>query len=65
MPAIRRKSLKTWMLVYLGFVVALITASPASDSSSAAVSPGTYPTEMTADRHFFTPTIEHRRRNDI
>lgn len=53
------------MLVYLGFVVALITVSPASDSSSAAVSPGTYPTEMTADRHFFTPTIEHRRRNDI
>ena len=53
------------MLVYVAFVIALISAGPAGESSAASVSPGTYPSDTTADKVFFTPTIERPRRNDI
>jgi len=65
MPTRIKSSFKSWMLVYVAFVVALISASIADESSAASVSPGTYPSDMTAGKVFFTPTIERPRRNDI
>ncbi len=65
MPTRIRSSIKSWMLFYVAFVVALISGGMAGDSSAASVSPGTYPTETTADRVFFESTIERPRRNDI
>lgn len=65
MTAKIKSAFKFWMLVYAAFVVALIAASTSGESSAASVSPGTYPSEATADRVFFTPTIERPRRNDI
>jgi hypothetical protein len=65
MSARIKSSFKSWMLVYVAFVVALISASIAGESSATSVSPGTYPSDTTADKAFFTPTIERPRRNDI
>jgi len=65
MPARIKCSFKSWMLVYVAFVVALITASIAGESSAASVSPGTYPSDTTVGKVFFAPTIERPRRNDI
>lgn len=60
-----KSSLKSWMLVYVAFVIAMMSAGTVGDSSAAAVSPGTYPSDITADKVFFAPTIERPRRNDI
>ncbi len=65
MPAKIKISFKSWMLVYVAFAVALTAAGPAEESSAASVSPGNYPSVVTADKVFFTPTIERPRRNDI
>lgn len=65
MPTRTKSGFKSWMLVYAAFVVALASAGSADDSSATSVSPGTYPSETTADKVFFTPTIERPRRNDI
>ena len=53
------------MLVYVAFVIALMSAGTVGESSAASVSPGTYPSDITADKVFFAPTIERPRRNDI
>ena len=53
------------MLVYVAFLIALISAGPVGETEAASVSPGTYPSDITADEVFFAPTIEHSRRNDI
>ena len=67
MPATIKRSLKSWMLVYIAFAVALTTANIGSppESDAAAVSPGLTPSEIAVDRHFFRPTVDYPRRNDI
>ena len=65
MPTRVKSSFKSWMLVYVAFVIALISTGPTGESSAASVSPGTYPSATTADKVFFAPTIERPRRNDI
>ena len=65
MTAKIKSGFKSWMLVYVAFLIALISAGPVGESSAASVSPGTYPSETTADEAFFAPTIERPRRNDI
>jgi hypothetical protein len=67
MPATIKRSLKSWMLVYVAFAVALSTADTGTnaESSAAAVSPGSTPSEVAVDRRFFRPTVEKSRRNDI
>jgi hypothetical protein len=65
MPTRIKSSFKSWMLVYVAFVVALISASISGESSAASVSPGTYPSVTTTNNVFFAPTIERPRRNDI
>jgi hypothetical protein len=65
MPTRIKCSFKTWMLVYVALVVALISASISGETSAASVSPGTYPSGTTANKVFFAPTIERPRRNDI
>jgi len=65
MPTRTKIGFKSWMLVYVAFVIALMSTGPDGESSAASVSPGTYPSAATADKVFFTPTIERPRRNDI
>ena len=67
MPTPIKRGLKTWMLVYVGFAVALAAANitPASDTSAALVSPGSLPTDISADQAFFRPADEQSVRNDI
>jgi len=67
MPAVIKRSLKSWMLVYVGFALALTAANIGSGSTStpALVSPGTLPADVSIDRSFFQPTVAQQRRNDI
>jgi hypothetical protein len=67
MPVPIKRSLKSWMLVYVALAVALLASNTgiSADSSAAAVSPGSTPSEVAVDRSFFRPTVEHPRRNDI
>jgi len=65
MPTRIKSSIKTWMLFYVAFVIALTTGGMTGESSAASVSPGTYPSDTIADRTFFESTIERPRRNDI
>lgn len=67
MPTPIKRGLKIWMLVYVGFAIALTTANiaPARDSNAALVSPGSLPTDISADQAFFRPAAEHPVRNDI
>ena len=53
------------MLVYVAFAVAMAAAGRTGELSAVSVSPGTYPSAVTADKVFFAPTIERPRRNDI
>ena len=67
MPAMIKRRLKSWMLVYVSFAVALTAANTGTDAESTAkaVSPGSTPTEVALERSFFRPTVEYPRRNDI
>jgi hypothetical protein len=67
MPTVIKRSLKSWMLVYVGFALALTAADIGSQSTPtpALVSPGTLPAELSIERSFFQPTVAQRRRNDI
>jgi len=67
MPTVIKRSLKSWMLVYAGFALALTAANSGSDSdtSSALVSPGSLPDEVSVERSFFQPTVAQPRRSDI
>lgn len=67
MAAVLKRNVRSWMLVYVGFVVTLGAAhmSEAPDSDLAMLSPGTLPSEMTSDKTFFRPAIAQPRRNDI
>jgi hypothetical protein len=53
------------MIVYLAFLIALVSAGSAGKSSAASVSPGTHPSEINGEKVFFTPTVDRPRRNDI
>lgn len=67
MPTPIKRGLKIWMLVYIGFAVALASANvaPAGDSNAALVSPGSLPTDISADQALFRSAAEQRVRNDI
>jgi hypothetical protein len=67
MPTSIKRGLKTWMFVYVGFVVALTAANigPARDTNAVLVSPGSLPTDISADQTFFRPASEQPVRNDI
>jgi len=67
MPTVIKRSLKSWMLVYAGFALALTAANIGSQpvSTPALVSPGTLPGEVSVERSFFQPTVAQPRRNDI
>ena len=65
MPARIKTSFKIWMLVYVAFAAAMAAAARTGEPSAVSVSPGTYPSAVTADKVFFAPTIERPRRNDI
>jgi hypothetical protein len=67
MPTVIKRSLKSWMLVYAGFALALTAANFGSnaDTRSALVSPGSLPNEVSVERSFFQPAFAQPRRNDI
>ena len=67
MPTPIKRGLKTWMLVYAGFALALVAANGAPDRDSNAdhLSPGSLPTEISADQAFFRQAVEQPVRNDI
>jgi len=67
MPAAIKSNLKSWMLVYVGFIVAISTTNSDIGSKSAAqlVSPGAIPTGSTIEQTYFRPTVAEPRRNDI
>lgn len=67
MPTTIKRNLKSWMLVYVGFVLAISAANSDIGSKSAAqlVSPGSLPTGSSIEQTFFRPTVAEPRRNDI
>ena len=67
MPATIRRSLKTWMLVYVGFALALMAADIGSTESSDVVdvSPGSIPGNIAVELSYFRPLVEQPSRNDI
>ena len=62
-----KHKLKSWMLVYVGFVLALTAANTdiGSKHSAAVVSPGSLPSTSSIEQTFFRPTVAEPRRNDI
>jgi len=67
-----KHKLKSWMLVYVGFVLALTAANTdvgskhgAAKQGAAVVSPGTLPSASSIEQTFFRPTVAEPRRNDI
>ena len=67
MPTIIRRSLKSWMLVYVGFVLALTAANFDNGPNPEAqlVSPGSLPGTGSMEQTYFRQTIAEPRRNDI
>jgi hypothetical protein len=67
MPTTIKRSLKSWMLVYVGFVLALTAANFDIDVNpgSKLVSPGSLPTSVSIEQTYFRPTVAEPRRNDI
>jgi len=67
MPSAKIRSLKSWMLVYVSFVVALAAANFGADAESeqTLVSPGSLPAKISTEQSFFRPTIAQSRRKDI
>ena len=60
-----RRSFKSWVVIYMGFAVAMYVTGPANDAARKLVSPGSLPSELTADRDFFAPAASLIRRQDI
>jgi len=62
-----KRNLKSWMLVYVGFVLALTAAHTDSAPRSGAelVSPGALPGSASIEQTFFHPTVAEARRSDI
>lgn len=65
MAAKFRSSFKSWVIIYIGLAVAMYVTGPASDVTRKLVSPGSLPSELTADRDFFAPATSLTRRTDI
>jgi len=67
MPTTIKRSLKSWMLVYVGFVLALTAANfdISSKPGLELVSPGSLPTRVSIEQTYFRPTVAEPRRNDI
>jgi hypothetical protein len=65
--AVIKRSVKTWMLVYVAFLVAFAAAGAGEPPKSdlAALSPGSLPSAMSTDKAYFRPAVEQARRNDI
>ena len=62
-----RRSVKTWMLVYVAFIVAFTAAGTGATGKTdlAALSPGTPPAAISTEKVYFRPAVEQARRNDI
>ena len=67
MSASIKRNLKSWMLVYVAFVLALTAANTdvGSKHGAAVVSPGSLPSTSSIEQTFFRPTIAEPRRHDI
>ena len=67
MSAAIKRNLKSWMLVYVGFVLALTAAHTdlAPSSGAQLVSPGSLPGSVSIEKTFFRPTVAEPRRSDI
>jgi hypothetical protein len=67
MPTSIKRKLKSWMLVYVGFILALTAANSDTGPKSAAqlVSPGSLPSLDWMEQTYFRPTVAERPRNDI
>jgi len=67
MPTTIKRSLKSWMLVYVGFVLALAAAKFDIDAKPGLelVSPGSLPSGVSIEQTYFRPTVADLRRNDI
>jgi hypothetical protein len=67
MPTTIKRKLKSWMLVYVGFVLALTAANSDIGPKSAAqlVSPGTLPGLDSMEQTYFRPAVAELPRNDI
>jgi hypothetical protein len=67
MPTTIRRSLKSWMLVYVGFVLALTAANidVRPNSGMELVSPGSLPGSDLVEQTFFRPIVAELPRNDI
>jgi len=66
-PTTIKRSLKSWMLVYIGFILALSAANSDINAKpgSKLVSPGSLPAEISIEQTYFRPTVAEPRRNDI
>ena len=67
MPTYIRRSLKTWMLVYVGFALALVAANtrPGAESITLDVSPVSTPAEIFATPALFRPLVTDAPRFDF
>jgi hypothetical protein len=67
MSIVIKRNLKSWMLVYACFVVALTATNFAVDAESdlALVSPGSLPAKFPTEQKFFRPAVAQPSRSDI
>jgi len=60
-----KSSFKSWMVLYIGLAVAMLVTGPPNESAQQLVSPGSFPSAVTADREFFVPITSLIPRKDI
>lgn len=67
MAAKTERIFKSWIVVYVAFVIALVAAGVdnGAPTNSSFVSPGSYPTGFYSGKAFFLPTLKQNRRTDI
>ncbi len=66
MAYITKLKIRSWMIVYLGFAIALAAGShQRMQSDSLDVSPATDSSTLSGDTVFFTPAGDSVRRDDI
>ena len=67
MPTTIKSKLKSWMVVYVGFVLALTAANFDISPKTAAelVSPGSLPGLDSMEQTYFRPAVTELPRNDI
>jgi hypothetical protein len=67
MPSKIKSGFKSWMLFYVAFAVALAAAGDGSaeDAPATSVSPGSYSSDLAANKVFFRLPNEPSRRDDM